>query len=131
MAVWPRDVAKSRDKLKSISTTTVPIATKLDTLVTYLKKLFPINSHGSWVKWSFNFTWQIKTKSVEIICEWLENYGDCEHYTLKVSHKMMYKNNPTNVYSISIFRQKLNGCMFTSFRIQDGPIQSISKIWRI
>ena len=46
-------------------------------------------------------------ESFEDICEWLENYGDCELYTVRELHKMMDEKNSGNVYSITAFRQKL------------------------
>ena len=44
-----------------ISTTIVPMATKLGRVVTYREALLPKMSHRSWVKWFSENTWQIKT----------------------------------------------------------------------
>ena len=49
MTLWLRDLATSRDKLKpSISTTTMPMATKLGRMLTYLKGLLTIKSTTPW-----------------------------------------------------------------------------------
>ena len=44
--------SRSRDKLKHISTTTVPMTTKLDRMVAYLDGLLPIKSHDPLLAWS-------------------------------------------------------------------------------
>ena len=43
-----------------ISITTVLVSTKLGRVLSYLKGLPPVKSHGSWVKWSCKIMWQIK-----------------------------------------------------------------------
>ena len=60
MVLWICGLAKSRERLKNISTTTVSIATKFVRRVTYLEMILPIKSHGSWVTWSWEIMWQIK-----------------------------------------------------------------------
>ena len=48
--------SRSRDKLKYISTTTVPMTTKLDRMVAYLDGLLPIKSHDPLLAWSCEIT---------------------------------------------------------------------------
>ena len=43
-----------------ISTTTVPMATKLDRMVTYLNGLVPVKSHSHLITWFCKITWQTK-----------------------------------------------------------------------
>ena len=60
-------------------------------------------------------------ESLEEICELSENHRDCELYTVKDLHKMMDENNPANVYSVDIFRQKLKdrqGAFILYFRFR-------------
>ena len=44
-----------------ISTTRVPMATKLDKMITYFDGLLPIKSHDSLITWSCGITWKTKT----------------------------------------------------------------------
>ena len=60
MTLWSRGRAASRDRLKHISTATVPMATKLGRMVTYRDWLLPIKSHGTLINWSWKITWQTK-----------------------------------------------------------------------
>ena len=46
-----------------ISTTTVPMTTKLCRVVTYLKRFQTIKSFSTFITWSFKITWQTKNKS--------------------------------------------------------------------
>ena len=50
-----------------ISTSTVHMATKLGTMVTYLDKLLPIKSYDPLIMWSCNITWQIKNHYISTI----------------------------------------------------------------
>ena len=66
--VWPGSdlliwhVTRSHDKIiPFISTTTVPIATKLGRMVTYLEQLSPVKLFDPLVMWSYKITWQTKT----------------------------------------------------------------------
>ena len=49
------------NKSHYISTNTVPMANKLDRMVTYLDGLLPIKSHDSWITWSCEITRQTKS----------------------------------------------------------------------
>ena len=61
MIHWSRGFARSRDKLKLyISNTIVPMATKLDRMVTYHEELPPIKLHERLIKWYCEITWQTK-----------------------------------------------------------------------
>lgn len=46
------------------------------------------------------------SKTFETLCEWLENSGDCEIYTVNELYKMMTSDDDT-VYCLERFRQKL------------------------
>ena len=54
-----------------ISTTRVPMATKLGRMVICLDRLLPIESHGLLIMWSCEITWQTKTISPLPQCLWL------------------------------------------------------------
>ena len=60
-------------KLKSFSTTTVPMATKLDRMVTYLDGLLHIKLHDRLIRWSCDITWQSKVVSPLPQCLWPPN----------------------------------------------------------
>ena len=60
MTPWSLGIVKSRDKLKHISTITMPLATKLRRMVTYLNGLLPIRSNNCLITWSCKVTLQTK-----------------------------------------------------------------------
>ena len=54
-------VQDHKKNLKHISTTAVPMATRLGRMVTFLDVLLPIKSHDSLIMWPCEITWQTKT----------------------------------------------------------------------
>ena len=62
---------RSRNKLKNcISTTTMLMAIKLGSMMTYFEWLLPIKSHNHIIIWSCKITWQTKISPVRQ-CLWL------------------------------------------------------------
>ena len=75
-----------------ISFTRVPMATKLDRIVTYLDGILPIKSHDSFITWSWEIMLQTKTTISPIPqCLWPPNLVG-RWLTLSGSHPQSYLN---------------------------------------
>ena len=63
MTLWSRGLARPRDKLKPLYLQyhSVPMATKLGIMLTYVEQLSHINLLDAVVRWSCKITWQTKT----------------------------------------------------------------------
>ena len=61
MAKLNKHVSVAPKQLKShISTTTMPMITKIDRVVTYLEETLPIKPHDSLIRWYSEIIWEIK-----------------------------------------------------------------------
>ena len=56
---------------------TKPMATKLERIVTYLEGRLPMNSHEALTMWSYEITWKIKNISPIPLCLWPPNLAGC------------------------------------------------------
>ena len=75
LILWLRGLPRSRDKIKTtISTLTLPMATKLGRIMTYLERLLARKSHVPLVMWSCKMTRQTKIIiSPQPQCLWPRN----------------------------------------------------------
>ena len=61
MAKLNKHVSVTPKQLKHhISTTTMPMITKIDRVVTYLEENLPIKPHDSLIRWYSEIIWEIK-----------------------------------------------------------------------
>ena len=51
--------------ISRISTTTMPMITKINRVVTYLEETLPIKPHDSLIRWYSEIIWEIKNISYE------------------------------------------------------------------
>ena len=67
-----------KNKNHYISSTKVPMATKLGRMITYLDSLLPLKSQDPLITWSCEITWQTKLLYIHVV---LQSYVTNDHQT--------------------------------------------------
>ena len=76
MTLWSRGLARSHDKIKYISVTSVPMAIKFGRRTTYIEGLLPMKLFDHLITWSYKITWQTKTIISPLPqCLWPPNFA--------------------------------------------------------
>ena len=74
MVLDSRGLVRSRNKIKHISTITMPTVTKFSSVISYHEELLFIESHDSLIMWSSKNKWPIKIIIFRLLlCLWPQN----------------------------------------------------------
>ena len=84
-------LGRSGDKLNRISTTAMPLATKLGRMLTYLEEFLLIRSDYPLIAWSCEITCQIKSFISPLPqCLWPPNFAGCDIQSGAPIHKVAW-----------------------------------------